>query len=63
MQVDIIYTLAAVYNFININSLDNLNGNLKIKDKVINKKDIRLIKIYYLYILSTIIYSTLNALS
>ena len=45
MQIDIVYTLAIVYNFININSLDNLDGNLKVKNKVINKKNIRLIKV------------------
>ena len=43
--MDIVYTLAIVYNFININSLDNLNSNLKVEDKVINKKNIRLIKV------------------
>ena len=43
--MDIIYTLATVYNFININKLDDLNNNLKVKDKVIDKKDIKLIKV------------------
>ena len=39
------YTLTAVYNFININSPDNLNSNLEVKNKVINKKDIKLTKV------------------
>ena len=44
-QVDIVYTLAAVYNFININNLDNLlNNNLEIKNKVINKDNVALAK-------------------
>ena len=33
-----VYTLTTVYNFININNLDNLGYVLKIQDKVINKK-------------------------
>jgi len=41
-QVDIVYTLAAVYNFININKLDNLDNNLKVEDKVIDKEDMEL---------------------
>jgi len=39
-----VYTLAVVYNFININKPDNLNNNLKVEDKVINKEDIELIE-------------------
>jgi len=44
-QVDIVYALAIVYNFININKLDNLDNNLKVENKVINKEDIKLIKV------------------
>ena len=43
--MDIVYTLAIVYNFININNLDNLDNNLEIKNKVINKEDIEFIKV------------------
>ena len=32
--MDVIYTLAIVYNFININNLDDLDNNLKVKYKV-----------------------------
>ena len=39
------YTLATVYNFININKLDNLDNNLEIKNKVIDKEDIKLIEV------------------
>ena len=42
--MDAVYTLTMVYNFINLNNLNNLNNNLEIEDKVINKKDIELIK-------------------
>ena len=45
MQVDIVYTLTTVYNFININNLDDLDNNLKIKYKVKDKEDIGLIKV------------------
>ena len=38
-QVDIVYALAAVYNFINMNNLDDLDGDLEVEDKVINKED------------------------
>jgi len=41
-QVDIVYALAAVYNFININKPDNLDNDLKVEDKVIDKEDIEL---------------------
>jgi len=34
-----------VYNFINIDNLDNLNSNLKVENKVIDKEDIRLIEV------------------
>ena len=43
--MDIVYALVTVYNFININNLDNLNSNLKVKDKVINKENTKLIKV------------------
>jgi hypothetical protein len=43
--VDIVYALAAVYNFININNLDNLNGDLEVEDKVIDKEDVRLVEV------------------
>ena len=39
------YTLAIVYNFININKLDNLNNNLKVEDEVIDKENIELIEV------------------
>ena len=44
MQVDIVYALAIVYNFININNPNNLDGDLEVEDKVINKEDVGLIK-------------------
>jgi len=40
-----VYALAAVYNFININNLDNLDGDLEVEDKVIDKEDIRLAEV------------------
>jgi hypothetical protein len=43
--VDIVYALAIVYNFININNLDNLDSDLEVEDKVINKEDVRLIEV------------------
>jgi hypothetical protein len=43
--VNIVYTLTTVYNFININNLDNLNCPLKVEDKIINKKDTKLIEV------------------
>ena len=39
------YTLAIVYNFININKLDNLDNNLEVEDKVIDKEDVELIEV------------------
>ena len=39
------YTLTTVYNFININNLDNLGYVLEVQDKVINKENARLIKV------------------
>jgi len=41
-QVDVVYALATVHNFININNPDNLNSDLEVEDKVIDKKDTRL---------------------
>ena len=43
-QVNAVYALAVVYNFININKPNNLDNNLEVKDKVINKEDIELIE-------------------
>jgi len=43
--VDIVYALAIVYNFININKLNNLDNNLEIEDKIIDKEDIELIEV------------------
>jgi len=40
-----VYALAAVYNFININKPDNLNNDLKVENKVIDKEDIELIEV------------------
>jgi len=40
-----VYALAVVYNFININKPDNLDNNLEVEDKVIDKKDIELIEV------------------
>jgi len=39
-----VYALATVYNFININNLDNLDNNLEVEDKVIDKEDVELIE-------------------
>jgi len=44
-QVDIVYALATVYNFININKPDNLDNDLKVEDKVIDKEDIELVEV------------------
>jgi len=41
-QVDAVYALATVYNFININKPDNLDNDLEVEDKVINKEDVEL---------------------
>jgi len=44
--VDIVYPLAVVYNFININNPDNLlDNNLEVKDKVIDKDDVGLVEV------------------
>ena len=43
--MDIVYALAIVYNFININKLNNLDNNLEIEDKIIDKEDIELIEV------------------
>ena len=39
------YALTIVYNFININNLNNLGYFLEVQNKVINKKDIKSIKV------------------
>ena len=45
MQVDIMYALAAVHNFINMNNLDDLlDDNLEVEDEVINKDNAGLAK-------------------
>jgi len=38
-QVDVVYALAAVHNFININNPDDLDGDLEVEDEVINEED------------------------
>jgi len=40
-----VYALATVYNFININNPDDLDGDLEVEDKVIDKKDTRLAEV------------------
>ena len=44
-QVNIVYALTTVHNFININNLDDLGYFLKIQNKVINKENIRPTKV------------------
>ena len=44
-QVDVVYALTAVYNFINMNDLDNLDSDLEVEDKVINEEDTGLAKV------------------
>ena len=39
------YALAAVYNFININKPDNLENDLEVEDKVIDKEDVELVEV------------------
>jgi len=41
----VVYALTIVYNFININNLDNLDYPLEVEDKIIDKEDIRLIEV------------------
>jgi len=44
--VDIVYALAAVYNFTNINNPDNLlDNNLEAEDKAIDKDNVGLIEV------------------
>ena len=43
--MDIVYALATVYNFININNPENLDNNLEVEYKVENKEDIGLIEV------------------
>ena len=42
-QIEVVYALTAVYNFINIYNLDDLNSFLTVEDKKINKENRRLI--------------------
>ena len=44
-QVDIVYALAAVYNFININDLDNLDNDLEVEDEVEDEEDVGLAEV------------------
>ena len=44
-QVDVVYALATVYNFININKQDNLDNDLEVEDKVIDKEDVELTEV------------------
>jgi len=44
-QVDVVYALAAVYNFININKPDDLDNDLEVEDKVIDKEDVELAEV------------------
>jgi len=44
-QVDIVYALATVYNFININNPDNLDNDLKVEYKVEDKEDVGLAEV------------------
>jgi len=41
-QVDVVYALAVVYNFINMNKLDDLDDDLEVEDKVIDEEDVEL---------------------
>ena len=43
--MDIVYALTTVYNFINLNNLNNLDWPLKVKNKIIDKEDIRLTEV------------------
>ena len=43
--MDIVYALAIVYNFININKLKDLDNDLEVEDKVIDKEDIELVEV------------------
>ena len=43
--MDVLYALAIVYNFININKPDNLDNDLEVEDKVIDKEDIELVEV------------------
>ena len=44
-QVDVVYALTAVHNFININNPDNLGYLLEVQDKVIDKEDVRFVEV------------------
>ena len=39
------YALVIVYNFININKPDNLDDDLEVEDKVIDKEDVELVEV------------------
>jgi len=43
--VNVVYALAAVYNFININNPDDLDGDLEVEDEVMDKEDARLAEV------------------
>ena len=45
MQVLLVYVLIAVYNFLNIHNLDDLDDYNKVKDKIINKEDARIAEV------------------
>jgi len=40
-----VYALAIVYNFVNINKPDNLDNDLEVEDKVIDKEDVELVEV------------------
>ena len=43
--MDIVYALTIVYNFININNLDDLDYPLEVEDEIIDKEDVRLVEV------------------
>ena len=45
MQVLLVYILIAVYNFLNMHDLDDLDNYNKVQDKIINKKNTRITKV------------------
>jgi len=45
IQVDVVYALTTVYNFINISNPDNLGYFPEVQDKVIDKEDTRLAEV------------------
>ena len=44
-QVDIMYALTTVHNFINMNNPNNLDCLLEVEDEIINKENVRLTKV------------------